>query len=635
MKQTVREYDKAILEYMFNTGTFYPYEHLTTYEKTIYLMKIWHLEEPILKGSFNGSEIIDIMIPGTAKKVINPYNGCPLTIKKYGTYTKKSDIYFVFAACEAPSKDGLSSDMPRKLIDVLYISSELCDCKKYLKNNMMKATEESLTVFQKRKYNLCNVILQFNSQFALEELTKQSDKILAVEKSHISESDLKTLSSGENTLRIEEIEKLSITEKSLIKLMCYLDVDSRYELYCQLSSHLKKCFLKCYWSSTRLIIPCKIEENGKLYAAYPTNKNGRHPHPFSNSFVKEKTEQVVNIHADKNMNAHVQYKYIEVPAQVRLNVDMEVLNSVERNKENRYRCVVILKDEFNRDCFLDAKYINSSSNKCFKSDAFTQSEKIIKEECNIECELSIISILINCYKIETRRHIKRELYYLLKRMEKQFSENFYPLDVISLLKNTSQKREKKIITGKDFLVRSNLWKCVNGTHNLQDVIAEVDIALADGTIEKAHIPAAYCATCNLYYILEKDYKQLKQKGIILCRIVKREFFVKKIFDDNVFYNNMNEESILHSLGYNVNAQEDLTAYQRQSILKYAINHDILTKIEICNHLDWLINRSKGNVNMKNAVRKWKEDRDYITCYQNNEIDIEFITSLEVNEYRNR
>ena len=40
-------------------------------------------------------------------------------------------------------------------------------------------------------------------------------------------------------------------------------------------------------------------------------------------------------------------------------------------------------------------------------------------------------------------------------------------------------------------------------------------------------------------------------------------------------------------------------------------YGILSKAEVCSHLDYLIKRSKNNPSLRNAVSKWQDDREYV------------------------
>ena len=96
-----------------------------------------------------------------------------------------------------------------------------------------------------------------------------------------------------------------------------------------------------------------------------------------------------------------------------------------------------------------------------------------------------------------------------------------------------------------------------------------------------------------------------------------------------------DESLLHSLGYNVNAQEDLSDTERQRILSIVIDERVMEKGEVLSFLDYLIRRSLGNPRMDNARDKWTCDRQFVSHYKrqpSKRVDVESIT---IRRYRSK
>ena len=83
---------------------------------------------------------------------------------------------------------------------------------------------------------------------------------------------------------------------------------------------------------------------------------------------------------------------------------------------------------------------------------------------------------------------------------------------------------------------------------------------------------------------------------------------------------LNAESLLHQIGYNVKAKENLGTIQRQNLLKLAIDNNLYSISGLLSFLDWLIARNKKvlNRNMSSAIEKWSADREFIAKYQANE-----------------
>ena len=78
---------------------------------------------------------------------------------------------------------------------------------------------------------------------------------------------------------------------------------------------------------------------------------------------------------------------------------------------------------------------------------------------------------------------------------------------------------------------------------------------------------------------------------------------------------MKPESELHSMGYNVNKLDNLSDTQRKKILATIIDLNLLKKSEVDSHLSYLIRRSENINKYRDAVAKWKKDREYILNYK--------------------
>lgn len=164
------------------------------------------------------------------------------------------------------------------------------------------------------------------------------------------------------------------------------------------------------------------------------------------------------------------------------------------------------------------------------------------------------------------------------------------------------------IAVSEFLTRITIKNCFAANHDIEDIQAAVKVLRPNYTVTEEIVPALFCKTCNRYYLLESVYQELREKGILLCNVVeqgywssskKREFYIT------------NQESLLHKMGYNVSANNNLTQSQRCAILKAALDNGLLTKAEILSHLDYLIRRSVGRENLSAAAEKWKQDREFI------------------------
>lgn len=179
----------------------------------------------------------------------------------------------------------------------------------------------------------------------------------------------------------------------------------------------------------------------------------------------------------------------------------------------------------------------------------------------------------------------------------------------------------------DFIVKGTTQFCINKNHKVCEIEAKVDIVDRNGNISNVSCPAYYCENCNVFYMYLDTYERLKQKGVLLCKI----YDMYKFSNNNEYYD-LNSESIMHSFGYNVNANENLSTLQRQIVLKNIVDNEIMSKNEIINHLSYLYNRSKNLTNYSQACRRWKEDIDFISDYKNNNSTLVKISTLKKINY---
>ena len=168
---------------------------------------------------------------------------------------------------------------------------------------------------------------------------------------------------------------------------------------------------------------------------------------------------------------------------------------------------------------------------------------------------------------------------------------------------------------KDFIVRGNVFRCMHKSHQIQNVDAEVKVSLNNGEDKLFQISAGYCQQCNIYFIMESTYQELKRKGIILCRVTDSKTYAKGGFMNG---SKLAQESILMQYGYNVSQTVGLSARQRQKILAVMIDNKVLSKSEIISYLDFFIRQHGSRNNMGVAISKWEDDREFVEHYKSGE-----------------
>ena len=191
-----------------------------------------------------------------------------------------------------------------------------------------------------------------------------------------------------------------------------------------------------------------------------------------------------------------------------------------------------------------------------------------------------------------------------------------------------------VLKAGDFLTRHNLSGCLNNGHSLEDIMARIRIVTKDGKEIEQDIPAVRCDTCGRLFILEKEYERIIKIGAPLCPIVENEYWRKASDKSKEWTESEARGSILYVHGYNVNAYNNLTANQRHSILNTLMTDEVLTKAQICSHLDMLIQRAGSQPLLQTAKKKWIADRNFMeTC--NTDTDIVNVKSITHTTYHTK
>ena len=163
----------------------------------------------------------------------------------------------------------------------------------------------------------------------------------------------------------------------------------------------------------------------------------------------------------------------------------------------------------------------------------------------------------------------------------------------------------------DFVVRTNVFKCMHNKHIINNVDAMINID-EDGKKKQIKISAGYCSQCKVYFILDSTYQRLKGKGMILCRVTDEKHYMKSGYINGM---KLAQESLLMQYGYNVSKTEGLSSTSRQKILAVIIDNKIMAKSEIISYLDFFISQRSSLSNMEIAISKWESDREFVENYK--------------------
>lgn len=191
-------------------------------------------------------------------------------------------------------------------------------------------------------------------------------------------------------------------------------------------------------------------------------------------------------------------------------------------------------------------------------------------------------------------------------------------DIANVLQNNhtqSVKPKDTNIAFTDVIVLSNINHCVHKGHDVFDVLAHIPTFTPEGKVEYITMSLAYCSKCDKYIMLKTDFKSIS--SIIACEVI----------DDTISYNYSNSdaieisqsESILYKYGYNVKTKENISDKQRHLILASVIESGILTREQVCSHLDTLIDRGSKIEKWQLATQKWMQDRQYVKKYNSSHL----------------
>ena len=167
-----------------------------------------------------------------------------------------------------------------------------------------------------------------------------------------------------------------------------------------------------------------------------------------------------------------------------------------------------------------------------------------------------------------------------------------------------------VIDYKDFFIHSRRSFC---DHETIKVIATVPI-YSDFKVDTISFEAEYCSECGTYYISEHTYRNIiLPKGRLLCQVLSLEEYKEYKNQVNTF-DELKPQSILNMLGYNVNSKENLSDHERQTILRYALESGLISKMYAITYLKGVIKRASGRNSFDTSISKWKRDLQWVYSF---------------------
>lgn len=142
-----------------------------------------------------------------------------------------------------------------------------------------------------------------------------------------------------------------------------------------------------------------------------------------------------------------------------------------------------------------------------------------------------------------------------KNLRKQQNNN-------SISKSNKNKPMLTEIGLKDFVVRTNVFKCMHNKHKIDNIVAMINID-NDGKREQIKISAGYCNECKVYFMLNSTYQALKQRFNFMSNYWWKSY-LKGNYANGI---RLAKESILMQYGYNTSQTNGLSATGRQKFLQ--------------------------------------------------------------------
>ena len=590
-------FDEKIINYMLKWKKYRWYSLLNQFEKTYFLMKYWELKSPLFLANVQakGGKYIEL------KNIRHPETRLPLpmfmefeTLLEYinplsiGIDENLDDVYISFVASNEEDTlfqfRGMYNAQPDSAIcNTIYFSAGEVYFKHFELVNEMIETYWYATDMKKHEYNMLKKLIEST-------LLRLDDE---------DYMDAEELRAG---LKEELDNALNGNWSFIYDLTRTLDVSENEQIAIknQIIANIPKSNQRKSVSSRALI--SKIEEDSEGYYCMYYNimqeENGK-------SIEKRiSINQTIIIDAINNIK---QKNKINTATETQAETQA---NDTSKSQKKKKRKNVITPTIY---AVLDIYNNPTPSYNTYVRAVFDN------EEDAVDYIKNVIDAEQDAYTVEQLIAASAVLSRFTREIPTKFSKDACGNLHEYLKGKVLPKRNLDHITKRffgdiqtigEFYVRTDISKCVCNYHKLEDITASIDVKQDNGIIKSIEIPAGYCKTCGTKYIFEREYQKLLHEGTIMCHIVTRTYYNKYGVKDTP-YNNASIESDLHAMGYNVNISNNLTASERQKILRKAIESGRYSKIGVESYLESLITRSDGQPRMINAIRKWEEDLQFV------------------------
>lgn len=169
------------------------------------------------------------------------------------------------------------------------------------------------------------------------------------------------------------------------------------------------------------------------------------------------------------------------------------------------------------------------------------------------------------------------------------------------IQNRTNTLYKKLILDSLYIYRFNY-----GCANHESRVVYVKVKTKDkNKVYPIDFKAFYCLECCRYYTYVHLHEMLDQN---VTNLLIQTHYSE---EGNIDYQDLNE-STFKSNGYNVDSRYNLSTYVRRKVLDLIIENKLCSPQQVISFLNTQISSKENHTyDYSNAIRKWKEDMDYI------------------------
>lgn len=317
----------------------------------------------------------------------------------------------------------------------------------------------------------------------------------------------------------------------------------------------------------------------------------------------------------------------------------------EENNSLKYKLENIYNDKDNRDCEINynnlLKYFNKDSKKRVKAIIRYFIEK--EDEFNRLPQNKKLSVLFISYLYKYDSHIIKKhdvfkqtqsytvlhkLYELAKNDTEKANDGKVHNECLGKYIEVNKSKlslENEIIKGiiqKNYkyfnnveVIENDLNVCDKHKMMLQDKKVFIDVIDSNNDEKVMAVSVKYCCKCNKVYLLRRDLNNVTSQHKVKIKNININNFNYTIEEhknsdisklNTIVEKELNPQSELNKLGYSIKESR----VNREKILKSKAI-PLLGKMNVINHIKWLIKFNGSRSGMENAIHEWKYDLEML------------------------